>query len=392
MKILFIITGSIAVSKCYDILDELKKHKIEVNCLITNNAKKLLNTKKIKQNIYGKIYTDISEKKEKMLHINLSRKTILIVVCPSTANTIAKFANGYGDNLASTTLLASNKPIIIIPAMNTMMWNNPINEKNVKYLQSIGVDFIGPIIGRLKCGEYGMGRIEDVKNIVSILISSIETTKKFINKKCLITAGPTVENIDPIRYISNYSSGKQGYEIANQLARKGADIILISGPTNIQAPSNVKLIRVTTAEEMLIQTNKYNKKIDIAVFCAAVADFKIKKISSKKIKKDKLMSLKLIKNIDILKKISTQKKNRPKYVVGFSAETDNQILAKKKLKEKNCDMIVYNKISRKNKVFGLDQNKISILTKNKIRNYPKSSKFNCANLIVNSIYNEIKNK
>ena len=203
MKILFIITGSIAVSKCYDILGELKKHKIEVNCIITNNAKKLLNTKKIKQNIYGKIYTDISEKKEKMLHINLSRKTRLIVVCPSTANTIAKFANGYGDNLASTTLLASNKPIIIIPAMNAMMWNNPINEKNVKYLQSIGVDFIGPIIGRLKCGEYGMGRIEDVKNIVSILISRLEITTKFINKKCLITAGPTVENIDPIRYVSN---------------------------------------------------------------------------------------------------------------------------------------------------------------------------------------------
>ena len=392
MKILFIITGSIAVSKCYDILSALKKNKIEVNCLITNNAKKLLNTLKIKKNISGKIYTEASEKKEKMLHINLSRKNDLIVVCPSTANTIAKFANGYGDNLASTTLLAANKSIIFIPAMNSMMWNNPLNKKNVHFLKSIGVDFIGPKIGRLKCGEYGMGRIEDVKHIISILISRIETDNKFINKKCLITAGPTLENIDPVRYISNYSSGKQGYEIANQLARKGADIILISGPTNIQPPSNVKLIKVRTADEMLIQTNKYNKKIDIAVFCAAVADFKIRKISSKKIKKDKLMSLKLIKNIDILKKISTQKKNRPKYVVGFSAETDNKILAKKKLKEKNCDMIVYNKISRKNKVFGLDENKISVLTKNKIINYAKSSKFKCATLIIDSIYNEIKNK
>ena len=392
MKILFIITGSIAVSKCYDILSALKKNKIEVNCLITNNAKKLLNTLKIKKNISGKIYTDASEKKEKMLHINLSRKNDLIVVCPSTANTIAKFANGYGDNLASTTLLAANKSIIFIPAMNSMMWNNPLNKKNVKYLKSIGVDFIGPKIGRLKCGEYGMGRIEDVKHIVSMLISRIETTNQFINKKCLITAGPTIENIDPVRYISNYSSGKQGYEIANQLARKGADIILISGPTNIQPPSNVKIIKVRTADEMLIQTNKYNKKIDIAVFCAAVADFKIRKISSKKIKKDKLKSLQLIKNIDILKKISTQKKNRPKYIVGFSAETENKILAKRKLKEKNCDMIVYNKISRKNKVFGLDENKISVLTKNKIINYAKSSKFKCATLIIDSIYNEIKNK
>ena len=392
MKILFIITGSIAVSKCYSILSELKHNKIEVNCILTNNAKKLINTSKIKQNISGKIYTDTNEKKEKMLHINLSRKNNLIVVCPSTANTIAKFANGYGDNLASTTLLASNKPIIFIPAMNRMMWNNPINKKNVEYLQSIGVDFIGPKIGRLKCGEYGIGRIEAVKHIVSILISRLLTNKKFINKKILITAGPTIENIDPIRYISNYSSGKQGYEIANQLAKKGADIILISGPTNVQPPLNVKLIKVRTADEMLIQTNKYNKKIDVAVFCAAVADFKIKKISSKKIKKDELTSLKLIKNIDILKKISTQKKNRPKYVVGFSAETDSKILAKKKLKEKNCDMIVYNKINKNNKVFGLDENKISILTKNKITNHAKSSKLKCATLIIDSIYNEIKNK
>ena len=392
MKILFIITGSIAVSKCYDILSALKKNKIEVNCLITNNAKKLLNTLKIKKNISGKIYTEASEKKEKMLHINLSRKNDLIVVCPSTANTIAKFANGFGDNLASTTLLAANKSIIFIPAMNSMMWNNPLNKKNVQYLKSIGVEFIGPKIGRLKCGEYGMGRIEDVKHIVSMLISRIETNNQFINKKCLITAGPTLENIDPVRYISNYSSGKQGYEIANQLARKGADIILISGPTNIQPPSNVKIIKVRTADEMLIQTNKYNKKIDIAVFCAAVADFKIRKISSKKIKKDKLKSLKLIQNIDILKKISTQKKNKPKYIVGFSAETENKILAKRKLNEKKCDMIIFNKISTKNKVFGLDENKISIITKNKIKDYPKFSKSKCANLIINSIYDEIEIK
>ena len=392
MKILFIITGSIAIPKCYEILNALKKNYIEVNCIITNNAKKLLNTSKLINNILGKIYTDASEKRKKMLHINLSRENNLIVVCPSTANTIAKFANGYGDNLASTTLLASNKPIVFIPAMNTKMWSNPINQKNVKYLKSIGIDFIGPKIGKLKCGEYGLGRIEDTKHIVNNLISRLEINNRFINKKCLITAGPTVENIDPVRYISNYSSGKQGYEIANLLAKRGAKVILISGPTNIQPPSNIKFIKITTANEMLIQTNKYNKQIDIAIFCAAVADFKIKKISKKKIKKNAFTTLKLIKNTDILKKISTQKKNRPKYIVGFSAETDNKILAKRKLNEKNCDMIIYNKISNNNKVFGLDENKISIITKNKIKNYPKCSKFKCANLIINSIYNEIKIK
>ena len=391
MKILFIITGSVAVSKCYDLLKILKDHKVEIDCIITNNAKKLLDISRLKKNISGKIYSDANEANTKMLHINLSRENHLIVVCPSTANTIAKFANGYGDNLASTTLLASNKPIIFIPAMNTMMWNNPINIKNVKYLKSIGVDFIGPKIGKLKCGEYGVGRIEDTNFIVRDLIFRLKINQNFLNKKCLITAGPTIENIDPIRYISNHSSGKQGYEIANQLAISGAKVILISGPTNLQGPSNVKLIKVQTAEEMHNQINKYNKKIDVAVFSAAVADFKINKVSSKKIKKDKLKLLKLIKNIDILKNISTQKINRPKFIVGFSAETGGQIIAKKKLKEKNCDMIIYNKISKNNKIFGLNENKISILTKNKIRNYAKTSKINCSKFIIESIYNEIKN-
>ncbi|MDC0057779.1 bifunctional phosphopantothenoylcysteine decarboxylase/phosphopantothenate--cysteine ligase CoaBC [Pelagibacteraceae bacterium] len=392
MKILFIITGSIAASKCFEILDELKKNKVKVSCIITNNAKKLLNINKLKKSISGNIYTDANEKKVKMLHINLSRENDLIVVCPATANTIAKFANGYGDNLASTTLLASNKQIIFIPAMNTMMWNNPVNKKNVKYLNSNGFDFIGPKIGKLKCGEFGEGRIEDSKNIVNNLISRFKTNTELINKKCLVTAGPTLENIDPIRYISNYSSGKQGYEIAKQLANRGAKVILITGPTNIQPPQNVKLIKVKTADEMLIQTNKHNKKIDVAVFCAAIADFKVKKMSNKKIKKDALTTLKLIRNIDILKKISSKKTNRPRFVVGFSAETGSKILARKKLKEKNCDMIIYNKISKKNKVFGLDENKISILTKNRIINYSKFSKLKCAKLIIDSVYNEIKNK
>ena len=390
MKILFIITGSIAIPKCYDILKQLNHHKIKIDCLLTNNAKKLSNTSKLKKNILGKVYTDLSEAKQKMLHINLSRENDIIVVCPATANTIAKFANGYGDNLASTTLLASNKPIIFIPAMNTLMWDNHINIKNVKYLKSIGVDFIGPKIGKLKCGEYGLGRIEDTKNIVNNLLERLKINQNFINKKCLITAGPTIENIDPIRYVSNHSSGKQGYEIANQLARSGAKVILISGPTNLDTPSNVKLIRIQTAEEMLNKVNKYNKKIDVAIFSAAVADFKTKKISSNKIKKNNINFLSLIQNIDILKSISNQKNNRPKFIVGFSAETGNKVNAIRKFKEKNCNMIVYNKINKNNKVFGLNQNKISILTKNKVKNYSKTSKTNCAKYIINAIYNEIK--
>ena len=188
MKVLFIITGSIAISKCYEILNELKKNKVRVNCIITNNAKKLLNINKLKKSLTGKIYNDASETKEKMLHINLSRKNHSIAVCPATANTISKFTNGYGEKLASTTLLASNKPIVFIPAMNTIMWNNPINKRNVQYLKSIGIDFIGPTVGKLKCGEFGEGRIENTENIVSILLSRFESKKQFLNKKCLVTS------------------------------------------------------------------------------------------------------------------------------------------------------------------------------------------------------------
>ena len=210
-----------------------------------------------------------------MLHINLSRKNDIIAVCPATANTIAKFANGYGDNLASTILLASNKPIYLIPAMNTEMWENKINKKNIHFLKSVGVEFIGPKIGKLKCGEYGIGRIEDTRQIVNYLISKLSFNKSFFGKRCLITAGPTIENIDPIRYISNHSSGKQGYEIANELAKSGAKVILISGPSNLHSPSNVKLIKIKTADEMLDRVKKVNKNIDIAMLSttAVVADF-----------------------------------------------------------------------------------------------------------------------
>ena len=392
MKILFIITGSVAVSRCYEILKKLKKHNVDVDCVLTTNAKKLVNISKLRNSITGKIYTDISENKQKMLHINLSRKNDIIAVCPATANTIAKFANGYGDNLASTILLASNKPIYLIPAMNTEMWENKINKKNIRFLKSVGVEFIGPKIGKLKCGEYGIGRIEDTRQIVNYLMSKLSFNKSFFGKRCLITAGPTIENIDPIRYISNHSSGKQGYEIANELAKSGAKVILISGPSNLHSPSNVKLIKIKTADEMLDRVKKANKNIDIAIFSAAVADFKTKKLSEKKIKKENFKSILLKKNVDILKTISLLKKNRPKYVVGFSAETGGLINAKKKLNEKNCDMVIYNKISNDNKVFGLNENKISVITRDKVKNFAKTSKVNCAKQIIDSIYNQIRIK
>ena len=383
-KILLIICGSIAASRCKKIINLLNDKKIQVSCILTEEAKKYVKISDFKKLVKNRVYTDRSEKKNKMLHINLSRINDLVIVCPATANTIAKLANGYGDNLASNTLLASNKKILFAPAMNSFMWHNKANKKNVRILKDRGHEFIGPKIGNLKCGEFGLGRIDESKNILNKIMSNLKIYNLFKNKKCLVTAGPTIEMIDPVRYISNNSSGKQGFEIANQLVISGAKVILVSGPTNLDPPPNLKFIKIKSATEMYNKIKKISK-IDIGIFSAAVSDFKNKNISKSKIKKNKNLYLNLIKNIDILEKVGKNKKQRPKYLVGFAAETGDITYAKKKLIDKNCDMIVYNKINNKNKVFDSDYNKISIITKNQTKNYKKMTKVNCAKEIIKNI-------
>ena len=386
MKILFIITASIAIQKCNEILRQLTANRIIIDCIFTENAKKMLDPKKVKKIIKGKVFTNSSEKNKKMLHIELTRKSDLIVVCPATANIIAKFANGYSDDLASTSLIASSRQIILIPAMNVEMWNNPINKKNISQLKNIGVEFIGPEYGHLYCGEVGIGRLSEPKKISKILIQNLQKSQIFKNKKCLITAGPTIEPIDSVRYLSNYSSGKQGYEIAKQMILSGAKVTLISGPTNLQAPFGSKLIKIKTAKEML-KAVKANSKVDIAIFTAAVSDTLPKKTFKIKIKKENLNNISLKKNKDILYQISSLKKNRPKIVVGFAAETSNHIKnAKKKLFNKKCDAIVVNKIDENNQVFGSDYNKVSFITKKTTLNLKKSSKINIAKKMIQLIY------
>tara|TARA_B100002051_G_scaffold260597_1_gene281246 strand:- start:1604 stop:2785 length:1182 start_codon:yes stop_codon:yes gene_type:complete len=384
-RILFVITGSIAASRCKEIIKLIKDKNIQLSCILSNEAKKYINISEIKKLVENRLYTDDSEKKNKMLHISLSRTNDLILVCPATANTLAKFANGYGDNLVSNTLLATNKQIIFIPAMNSYMWSNKANQKNVKILKNRGYEFIGPKIGNLKCGEYGLGKISDSKKILDLIASKFENLNLFKNKKCLVTAGPTIEMIDPIRYISNRSSGKQGYEIASQLVQYGAKVTLISGPTNLEPPPNLKFIRVNSTREMYDKIKSISN-IEIGIFSAAVSDFKNKKIKNIKIKKNKNLNLKLSKNIDILEKIGNNKNRRPKFLVGFAAETGGISNAKKKLISKNCNMIIFNKISDKNKVFNSDYNQISIITKNKIKNFKKMTKINCAKKIIEYIY------
>jgi phosphopantothenoylcysteine decarboxylase/phosphopantothenate--cysteine ligase len=386
MKVLFIITASIAIKKCNKILKELSSNGIIINCILTENALEMANIKELKKNISGKIYTNKSEKNNKMLHIKLTRKSDLIVLCPATANIIAKFANGFANDLASTTLIASDKQILVIPAMNSEMWNNPINQKNVSFLIRTGIEFIGPEYGRLSCGEVGLGRLSNVKKINKTLLEYLNNTQIFKNKKCLITAGPTIEPIDDIRFLSNHSSGKQGYEIAKQMILSGANVTLISGPTNLQAPFKSKLIKINTAKEMYTEVKK-NLKTDIVIFTAAVTDATPKKFSKTKIKKENFKNINLKKNKDILYEVSSSKKNRPKVVIGFAAETTNHIKnAKIKLIKKNCDAIIVNKIDKKNKVFNSEMNKISIVTKEQIFNFKKTTKVEVAKKITNFIH------
>ena len=385
MNLLFIISGSIAAKKCKIILKELSKNNIYIDCILTSNAKKIIKKSVIQKNIYGKVYFDSSKNNNKMLHIDLTRKSDLVVVCPATANLIAKFSHGYADDLASTSLITSDKQVLFMPAMNVEMWNNRINKENVVTLQKSGVEFVGPEYGYLSCGEIGLGRLANKNKITNIILNYLQRSKRLENKKCLITAGPTIEPIDSVRYISNYSSGKQGYEIAKQLMLSGAKVILVSGPTKIQPPPNIKVIKVNTAKEMN-KAVKSNLKLDIAIFTAAVSDISPKKITNMKIKKKNLNNILLKKNPDIIKNISSNKNKRPKYIIGFAAETNDHINnARKKLINKGCDMIIVNKISKKNNVFGSDYNKITMIDSKNIIIHKKMTKIDVAKIIVNKI-------
>ena len=385
MKILFIISGSIAARKSLNVLNILKKKGVYTNCIVTENAKKMINLNSLKLAIEGKIYYNSSEKNKKMLHILLSRESDLIVVCPATANIIAKFANGYADDLASTSLIATNKQVFIVPAMNVKMWNNPINLNNVKKLQKNGIEFIEPSYGFLSCGEIGLGRLSNINKISIIILEYLNKSKKLFGKKCIVTAGPTIEPIDIVRYISNNSSGKQGYEIAKQLSLAGAKVVLITGPTNIPHPINVKIIKIKTASEMNAEVKK-NLFADIAIFAAAVSDIRTKKLKNYKIKKNKLKNISLINTSDIIKSVSLNKKKRPRLVIGFALETNNEINNSLiKIKSKGCDWIITNKLSKNNQVFGSDFNKITLVKKESIKKYKKMTKINVSKKIVDEI-------
>ncbi len=366
-KILFIITGGIAAYKSLETIRELRRDNFDVTCVLTKSGSEFVTPLSIESISGNRVYSELFDLNEEheMGHIQLSRMSDLIVVAPATANIISKIAYGIADDLASTVLMATNKPIIVVPAMNVRMWLNKSTQRNVETLKKDGIEFIGPESGEMACGEYGEGRMTEPGKIVDEIKKYIgkQNFRPLKNQTAIVTAGPTREMIDPVRFISNESSGKQGYAIAEMLQHLGAKTTLISGPTSLSAPKVTKLINVNSADQML-NACEASLPADIAVCAAAVADYKIaNKISSKLKKTGDEQKITLEENPDILERLSKRNSLRPKLMIGFAAETENlQDNATKKLDKKGCDWILGNNVSNNN-VFNQETNKIFFVTK-----------------------------
>jgi len=367
-KILLIITGGIAAYKTLELIRLLKNKGTEIKTVLTKSGKEFVTPLSITSLTQNKVYEELfdSNNEAEMDHITLSRWCDVILVAPATANTISKFSYGNAEDLASTLVLASDKKVILVPAMNVRMWMHQATQENISKLLNYGYLCVGPEIGEMACGEYGEGKMSEPTKIIEFLNNFFSEQKKISKKKlkAIVTSGPTKEYIDPVRYISNNSSGKQGYEIAKSLLKKGVETTLITGPTNLSDPKNLKLIKIQTAEEMYEETKK-NLPADIAVCAAAVGDFKISKFQKNKIRKQDKINLELEKNKDILSYISTHNSLRPKLVIGFAAETNNIIEnAEAKISKKHCDWIIANDVSIPSIGFESDFNEVSIFYKN----------------------------
>jgi phosphopantothenoylcysteine decarboxylase / phosphopantothenate---cysteine ligase len=383
-SILLIIGGGIAAYKALELIRLLKARNIAVTPIMTKAAAEFVTPLSVASlsgsKVHGELFSLTDE--IEMGHIELSRSADLVVVVPATADLLAKMAGGLANDLASTTLLATDKKVLVAPAMNVRMWLHAATQRNVAQLQSDGVSFVGPTDGEMACGEFGPGRMAEPVAIADAIEAMLAPRAQPLRgKHVLITAGPTREPIDPVRYISNHSSGKQGYALAEAARDLGADVTLISGPVNLAAPLGVTMISVETAADMLAATQKA-LPADIAIFAAAVADWRVAKIADEKLKKDAsghAPALVFAENPDILNTIASAKNNRPKLVVGFAAETENVIAhAQAKLQRKGCDIIVANDVSAENNVFGGGSNTVHVVTEAGVESWPKLSKVEVA--------------
>jgi phosphopantothenoylcysteine decarboxylase/phosphopantothenate--cysteine ligase len=395
-KILLIIGGGISAYKALDLIRLLVKNNVEVKTILTKSGKQFVTPLSITSLSNNKVFEDIFDvnNEKEIDHISLSRWADIILILPATANMMTKLSFGKAEDLATTVILASNKDVLLVPAMNVRMWLHKATQSNLKTLLDFGYKFIGPVNGEMACGEYGEGKMSSPRQIFSYLqdyFNNKDLVKKK-NIKALVTTGPTREYIDPVRYISNESSGKQGYEIALALSKLGVKTTLIAGPTSLNFSKDLNVKKITSADEMMIAVKKL-LPIDIAVCAAAVADFKPKNTNIQKMKKDKknYNVLNLEKNKDILEYLGKNNKFRPKILVGFSAETENLIEnSTNKLNSKYCDMIIANDVSKKETGFNVDYNKISIIEKNgKIESFPKNKKSYIATKIAKKIIDKL---
>jgi phosphopantothenoylcysteine decarboxylase/phosphopantothenate--cysteine ligase len=393
-KVLLIITGGIAAYKSLEIIRGLKASNIDVACILTKSGSEFVTPLSIESLSENKVYTDLFNltDEHEMGHIQLSRQADVILVAPATANIMSKIAYGNTDDLASTVLVATNKPIIVAPAMNVRMWLNNATQRNIQTLRNDGIKFVGPENGEMACGEYGEGRMSEPSEIIKYTIDFINSLdfKPLRDFSALVTSGPTKEMIDPVRFISNESSGKQGYTIAEKLSSLGAYTTLISGPTKLPDPNIDKVVHVSSADEMMFECDKA-LPVNIAICAAAVADYKIMKQSETKIKKNgSRLDITLEENPDILSRLSKRNDKRPDLVVGFAAETENlEENSKIKLEKKGCDWILGNNVSN-GQVIGKDTNEIHFISKSETENWKQMRKEEVAEKLSHKIVQHLK--
>lgn len=392
-KILLIIGGGIAAYKCLDLIRRLAERGATVTPVLTRAAQEFVTPLSVAALASTKVYTDLFDLTDEaeMGHIQLSRAADLVVVAPATADLLAKMAGGHANDLATTLLMATDKPVLVAPAMNVRMWEHPATGRNTKTLQADGIHFVGPEEGNMACGEFGAGRMSEPLEIVAA-IDKLLNNGPLKGKHVLVTSGPTHEPIDPVRYIANSSSGAQGTAIALALAAQGANVTFVTGPADAPRPTGVNVIEVQTAREMLDAVSN-GLPADVAIFAAAVADWRMVDAVTSKIKKDgsgKMPELAFTENPDILKTVSQLKKGRPSLVIGFAAETDNVLAnATAKRKRKGCDWIVANDVSPETGIMGGSENAVTLITNDAQEDWPRMTKTEVAQRLVAKIIETI---
>ena len=359
------VSGGVAVYKALDVISRLRKKDVEVHVIMTKSATEFVTPLSFQTLSQNMVITDMfaEPKAWEIQHISLAKKADLMLIVPATANIIGKVANGIADDMLSTTIMATKAPVVFCPAMNTNMYENPIVQRNISLLKELGYEFIEPASGRLACGDEGKGKLQDTEIIAEETLRRLHSTKDLLGKKVIVTAGPTMVPIDPVRILTNRSSGKMGYSIAEEARDRGAEVVLISGPTSLRKPNGIKVIDIKTNEDMFNAIKNEFKDADIVIKSAAVADYKAKNYSNEKIKKtgDDL-NLIFERDRDILKTLGDMKENQ--ILVGFAAESSNlKENAKGKLDRKNLDYIVANDISKSETGFASDENKVTIISK-----------------------------